>query len=166
MTIWLGANDAAYGFLNVPQEQYIANVLSFTRQFLDHPNCAKTKILLITTPPINFRPSQTEDDYEDPYFTTYVQKMLYSEALVKAPKEFEGDRVQVLNIWRVLVNTALDASGKAELKADLKLDSDLVAEEKLPGCGLQGSEKFPEGFFVDGLHFDDLVGSDVLFDKH
>jgi hypothetical protein len=90
--------------------------------------------------------------------------MLYSEKLVQAAKEVESDRVQLLNIWRYLVNTALDASGKATLEERVRLDADLVAEKKFPGCGLNNSEQFPEDFFVDGLHFDGLVCCDLFKD--
>lgn len=60
----------------------------------------------------------------------------------------ETGRVVGLNIWQALVD--------AWLKEQESGDGNRVeyTEEKPPGCGLVGAQRFGKGWFTDGLHLD------------
>lgn len=180
ISIWFGANDATLSWVNVPKDAFVANLQHFVDCLLEHPNLKTTKVILITTPPINARPPKHDWDPDDAdvredlvFITkeglgwkTWLNKMQYAEACLELGKKYgangNGDRVAVCDVWTALGNFGLGAQGRDEIKEDEDLTEDLVDEKLPPGCGLPGAGEFPEGVFVDRLHFGELVRRNML----
>lgn len=171
ITIFVGANDACILDKDkniVPLPEFEANIRLFIESVLIEDNLPNTKVVVITPPPINIRDPLPDplahmalfgEDGRDPKQTTsyrtYVSKKRYAKKTMEIAKEYEETgRVIGLNIWKALIDAALEEQGRAE-------DDDKYDENKLPGCGLKEAKQFRKGYFTDGLHFDKL-GYDVV----
>ena len=123
----------------------------------------------MTTPPIDVRPGKEDQEVEDAILkigcATYVNKMVYADAVVKIAEEFAEDgRVGCVDVWRALVNYGLRKEGKEEVARHVPLDEELVMEMRLPGSGLPKAKMFGRDVLVDGLHFGAVVsGLKVLY---
>lgn len=171
ITIFVGANDACFVGNNenyVPLPKFEENIRLFIESVLIEDNLPDTKVVVITPPPINI-PDPLPDPLQhmarfgevpgDPKQTrsyrTYMSKKRYAEKIMEIAKDYEEtERVIGLNIWRALVDKALEEQGRAS-------DENKYDEDRLPGCGLEGAREFRKGYFTDGLHFDNL-GYDVV----
>ncbi|KAF2497081.1 hypothetical protein BU16DRAFT_349149 [Lophium mytilinum] len=165
-TIFLGANDACLPPWSghVPLVEYEANLRAFVETILStKDSLADTKIVLITPPPINIRDAlpdypdgsdsedlqaSLEEEKKSSGYRTYMSKKQYAEKAMEIAESYGAvtDRVIGLNLWKSLIDTALEQQGRLHAE-------DAYDEKKLPGCGLPGAKEFEEGFFTDGLHF-------------
>jgi isoamyl acetate esterase len=167
VTIWLGANDAVLppSFAHVPIEQFEAHIKHYVDTIKAQPGWGATKILLITPPPINIMaedddaaadgidigPSGEQAMQEEQErarqgiaHRTWLSKRAYAERvrqIAKTYKEQGSSNVDLLDVWTILIETALKQAGR------------IWNDDKLPGCGLPGSGMMPHGWFTDGLHF-------------
>jgi isoamyl acetate esterase len=163
--MWMGANDATFFTANVPLEKFLSNLRTFIDAFLTDEATKEAKIILLTPPPINCSPAPGEESVEEARERmgprTWVNKMRYADAIVKLVGEYGkngmADRVGCVDVWRGLVNWALNLEGREPLKEDDELTRELVEKKLPPGCGLPGMKRFPDGTFTDGLHFGTLV---------
>lgn len=90
----------------------------------------------------------------------YARKMAYAAAALDVAAELADPRVAACDVWRAVVQRGLRAAGRAELPAgEFCLDRpwESMVERRLPGAGLPLAEEFPDGMFVDRLHFGSLV---------
>jgi hypothetical protein len=147
-------------------DKYISNLRTFVDAFLTDSATKDSKIILMTPPPINCSPPQDPEEDIDTSkahirYITWVNKMRYADAVVKLGEEYvqKGmqDRVGCLDMWRALVDWALNMEGRRPLEGDEQVTECVVEERRLPGCGLPRAKKFPDGVFTDGLHFGGLV---------
>jgi isoamyl acetate esterase len=168
ITIWFGANDATFTFVNVPIDKFVSNIRLFVTSLLEHPTVKQhdTKIILITPPPINVPPPRDPNEPIDEAkkrlgYLTWINKMKYADAVLKLEEEFVlaglEDQVGCVDVWRALVNFGLKHEGRETIEPHVQLTEDLVVSKKPTSCGLPGSPRFPDGVFIDGLHFDELV---------
>lgn len=123
--------------------------------------------MLMTPPPINIpTPAQdpllegTSEEYKrevrsregDPKngkgYRTWLNKKVYAEKVMDIARSYSeaGQNVVGVDIWGALVEEMM--KGDDEVHRKRAFD-----EECLPGCGLEGAREFPEGWFLDGLHF-------------
>lgn len=157
ITIFLGANDACLqGRLGtiVPRDKFKEDINFYIRSLFQVFNTAK--VILITTPPINAKvPLDPEDEPDEERrmalcresrgHLTWLSKRDFSEACKEVGQKYESNpRFAVLDFWRKL--NEYECGGVTHF-----LDMDI--QDKLPGCGLPGSEPFQKGVFTDGLHF-------------
>lgn len=166
-TIWLGANDATFGVQGVPIDDYERYLREYVDQIIKHRTWdQKPKVMLIPPPPINvghYSRKDDEDNEEDEvdlsptmaramelereaaeesiFYRTWKNKRLYAERVMQIADSYPDANVVALDVWTLLTQAACDERGKP------------WQEGKLPGSGLPGAKKFPEGYFSDGLHF-------------
>jgi len=164
ITIFLGANDACLigGGKSeteyVPLPQFEDNIREFVETILIQDNLADTKVVLISTPPINIpdpHPDDSDTDGEDAKesrsYRTYMSKKRYAEKIMEIAKSYEEtDRVVGVDLWRALIDAGLRDQDRLG-------DEDAYNEERLPGCGLKWAKAFRPMYFTDGLHFGPLV---------
>lgn len=171
ITIFLGANDACligsgkYEKNFVPLPEFEDHIREYVETILTQDNLASTKVILISTPPINIPDPLPDDDdipavstaqynrdpKQDRSYRTYMSKKNYAEKIMEIAKGYEETgRVIGLDLWKALIDAGLDDQNRLG-------DEDAYDEERLPGCGLKGANKFKEGYFTDGLHFDHVV---------
>ncbi|KAF2739075.1 SGNH hydrolase [Polyplosphaeria fusca] len=170
ITIFLGANDACL----LPLRTFEENIRKFVDDILNEDRLLNTKVVLITTPPINIPESEEDEidldqdlglalaaelDSYDPKegaaYKTYMSKKKFAEKTMEIATSYEGtSRIVGLDLWKALIDAAL--------RDQMRLDAaDAYDDEKLPGCGLKGAKAFKQGYFSDGLHFEGLA-YDVL----
>ncbi|KAJ4296911.1 hypothetical protein N0V90_006959 [Kalmusia sp. IMI 367209] len=154
-TIFLGANDACFVGKTeyVPLPRFSDNIRGFVEEILIRDELPRTKIVLITPPPIDI-PEALPDDVVGPWaanedpksekgYRTYVS---YLHGQLSIVGEYaDTGRVIGLDYWGALIDAGLEEQGRSE---------DRGVDEKLPGCGLQGAREFGKGWFTDGLHLD------------
>jgi lysophospholipase L1-like esterase len=167
VTIFLGANDACLIGMGKQQKEYVPlahfeeNIREFVETILIQDNMADTKIILISTPPINI-PDPLPDDDDIPVtkqdqrkshsYLTYMSKKRYAEKIMEIAKSYEETgRVAGLDLWRALIDAGLNDQDRLG-------DEDTYGEDCLPGSGLTSAKEFKPGYFTDGLHFGPLVG--------
>lgn len=79
-------------------------------------------------------------------YRTWVSKRAYAERVTQVAQECRAEKIGVdvvdcLDVWTLMIEAALREAGRE------------WEEDKLPGCGLPGAVRFPQGWFTDGLHF-------------
>lgn len=184
ITIFLGANDAVlWPTVHVPLEQYTANIRDFVDEILSEPKARGTKILLITTPPINAvkaiwpetlagTPEDlTESEFEEECrasigHRTWESKLRYAQAVMNLAQSYQEcgeSRVNVVDFWAAATNFALETEQRETTRSCKDIVLPLNVNTRLPGCGLPGAKEFPEGVMTDRLHLGDQ-GYRVLTD--
>lgn len=122
----------------------------------------------MTPPPIECQSARAgvllKDAREKIGYLTYVNKMKYAQAIVKLAEEYgekdeSKDRIVLVDMWRGLVEYALQEEGRVDFKLPETLEEKDVADLLLPGCGLPGAKRFHNEIFQDGLHFDGFVSN-------
>jgi isoamyl acetate esterase len=166
ITILVGANDACFSapWVYVPLERFEINIRHWVDTILRNPSTRDTKIVLLATPPINQRsPSADGFIYGDSSpkervgFRTYMSKKRYAAKVMEIARSYQEktDRVAGLDVWKLMVNDALQREGRAIPATE----SDEYDEDTLPGSSLPNAKMFPQGFFIDGLHLGKLVSN-------
>lgn len=159
----------------MPIDRYAANIRSFIDAILTDgsPAFAKTRIILITPPPINCSDplsrftkgvlSETQEKVllmnlektarEGHAWKTWVAKLRYAERIVQVAGSYP-ERVFAVDAWRALTQHGLFLEGREEgLATPLDVDEGM----KWLGCGLPGAGVFGTDVLVDGLHFGEKV---------
>lgn len=184
ITIFLGANDAVlWPTVHVPVKQYTANIRNFVDAILSEPRANGTKILLITTPPINAIEAKwpetlagTPEDLSEDEFEaecrasighrTWESKLKYAQAimdLAQSYRERGESRVDVVDFWAAVTNVGLKTEQRGTIGGSKDVMLPLDVDARLPGSGLPGAKEFPEGVMTDRLHLGDQ-GYRVLTD--
>lgn len=168
ITIFIGANDACLTLdgTYVPLDEFEEHIRYYVNSILEHPAAKGTKIILISTPPVDVpRPAGDDSLLEDQSAAailrsvavagsghkTWESKRQFAQKIVQIGKEFEEktNLVAVLDFWTVITTFACHAEGKSKDEVFDELDLD----ERLPGSGMPGAKEFGSSFFTDRLHF-------------
>lgn len=168
VTIFLGANDACLLPRStqksgqgrptyVSLEDYEQHIRKFVEQVLQHPRAGKTKVILISPPPVSVPCSDDDIPTSESEISrvssqlkngighqTWRSKRRFAEKIVEIAGDYDENRVAVLDFWKVI--TTHKCGGNAEEFARLE------SLNHLPGSGMLGAEEFGDEIFCDGLH--------------